>query len=150
MSLRKEALYREIVRASGIEPLPGVTAWLAELKAAAIPCAIASSTHRLNIEIVLEVIGLTSSFSAIVSAEDVTHGKPDPQVFLRAAERLQFEPQHCVVFEDAHVGIEAAHAANMRVIAVATTHPQGELRAADMAVERLDELSVAAVVRLLG
>ncbi len=89
-------------------------------------------------------------FSVVVSAEDVVHGKPDPEVFLTAAKRLHLEPKRSVVFEDAHVGIEAAHAAGMDVIAVTTTHSLEELRAADLVVRRLDELSVAQVSALLS
>ena len=139
---RKEALYREIVARSDIAPLPGVVEWLHRLHEANVPCAVASSTERLNIDAVLKRIGLEETFAAIVSAEDVVHGKPSPEVFLKAAERLQLAPEHCVVFEDAYVGIEAGHAAGMRVVAVTTTHSMEELKAADIVVRRLDELAV--------
>jgi len=145
LSLRKEELYREIVLEKGLEPLPGVRTWLARLAAAAVPCAIGSSTHRRNIEVSLDVLGLRGFFREIVSAEDVSHGKPDPEVFLKAAEKISVPPNRAVVFEDAHVGIEAAHRAGMRVIAVATTNPLAELGKADLAVERLDELDVAKI-----
>jgi beta-phosphoglucomutase len=79
----------------------------------------------------------------------VSHGKPDPEVFLKAAERLELEPQRCLVFEDAYVGIEAGHAAGMKVIAVTTTHMAEELRAADLVVRRLDELSLEQTEELL-
>lgn len=142
---RKEALYREIVGQSDIAPLPGVVEWLHRLAEAGVPCAVASSTQRLNIDAVLSRIGLQDAFRAIVSAEDVVHGKPNPEVFLRAAGKLDLSPARCVVFEDAHVGIEAAHAAGMMVVAVATTHPATELSAADLVVSRLDELSIEQV-----
>jgi len=145
LSLRKEELYREIVLEKGLEPLPGVRTWLARLAAAAVPCAIGSSTHRRNIEVSLDVLGLRGFFREIVSAEDVSHGKPDPEVFLKAAEKISVPPNRAVVFEDAHVGIEAAHRAGMRVIAVATTNPLAELGKADLAVERLDDLDVAKI-----
>ncbi len=74
---RKEALYREIVARSEIAPLPGVVAWLERLRAADVPCAVASSTQRLNIDTVLERIGLKAAFREIVSAEDVVHGKAE-------------------------------------------------------------------------
>jgi len=131
ISLRKEALYREIVKEQGLEALPGVRTWLERLAAAGVPRAIGSSTHRENIEVSLDVLGLRAYFTAIVSAEDVSHGKPDPEVFLKAAEKLGMPPERCVVFEDAHVGIEAAQRAGMRVIAVATTNPLEDLAKAD-------------------
>lgn len=145
---RKEALYREIVRQSEIAPLPGVVEWLRRLHDAVIACAVASSTQRLNIDAVLERIGLQNAFSPIISAEDVVHGKPNPEVFQKAANRLGFAPERCVVFEDAHVGIEAAHVAGMKVVAVTTTHPATELAAADLVVRQLDELTVERIGQL--
>ena len=147
LSLQKEALYREIVKERGLSPLPGVKAWLQTLADAGVPCAIGSSTHRLNIETSLEIIHLAEFFTAIVSAEDVTHGKPAPDVFLKAAEKIHHVPRMCVVFEDAHAGIEAARNAGMKVVAVATTNPLGDLGAADLAVERLDQIGIAAIDR---
>jgi|SRR6266850_2552857 len=150
LALRKEALYREILRAGRIAPLPGVVNWLNRLRAAAVPCSIASSTHRENIECALGALGLENVFTAMVSAEDVTHGKPDPEVFLLAAQKLGVAPKRCVVFEDAHVGIEAAKAAGMKVIGVATTHPAETLQDADRVVRQLDELSVAELSQWFG
>ena len=143
LSLRKEELYREIIRRDGIRALPGVLEWLSQLRDASVPCAIGSSTHRLNIETTLDKLGLVEYFCAIVSAEDVSHGKPHPEVFLLAAQKLGVESSQCVVFEDAHVGIEAARAAGMKVVGVATTHPSDSLNDADRVVHRLDELAVS-------
>ncbi len=89
--------------------------------------------------------GQFARISTIVSAEDVTRGKPDPQVFLLAAERLSMPPARSVVFEDTLVGLEAAHAAGMRVVAVAGTNPPERLTHADRVVRRLDELSAASL-----
>jgi len=142
LSLRKEALYREIVRELGIEALPGVREFLQALKEQGIPCVIASSTHRENITTTLEVIGLEEYFAAMVTSEDVKRGKPDPEVFLTAATRIEVAPADAVVFEDALVGIAAAKAAGMRVVAVASTEPRDRLAHADWVVDRLDELTV--------
>jgi len=143
LSLRKEAIYREVVREQGMTALPGVEAWLQILREAEIPCVIASSTHRENITTTLEMLGLGDFFAAIISAEDVKRGKPDPEVFLTAAKRIEVEPQDAVVFEDALVGIAAAKAAGIRVVGVATTEPKEKLAHADWVVDRMDELSVA-------
>ena len=145
---RKEALYRELVAQGKIAPLPGVVEWLHRLHEAGVPCAVASSTHRLNIDAVLERIGLQKAFRAIISAEDVKHGKPNPEVFVKAAERLGAVAGRSVVFEDAYVGIEAAHAARMKVVAVATTHSGEQLSAADIVVRQLDELTIERVAAL--
>jgi beta-phosphoglucomutase family hydrolase len=150
LSLRKEALYREIVLEWGLKPLAGVVTWLTQLHEAGIPCAIGSSTHRLNIETGLASIGLEDRFQVIITAEDVSHGKPDPEVFLNAASRLSVAPESCVVFEDALVGVEAAHRGGMKVVAVATTNPIELLNGADIAVHQLDELSVTRLRELIG
>jgi HAD superfamily hydrolase (TIGR01509 family) len=142
LSLRKEALYREVIAEWGIDALPGVREWLEALRTAGVPCAIGSSTHRLNIETSLSQLGLGEFFQAKITAEDVSRGKPDPEVFLKAAERLGFSGDRAVVFEDALVGLEAAQAAGCKRVAVATTHPAEELVHADRVVHRLDELSV--------
>jgi len=147
LSLRKEELYREVVAERGLEPLPGVRVWLERLRDAGVPCAIGSSTHRANIDLSLGLIGLGEFFSGIVTAEDVRQGKPHPDVFLTAAARIDRPAARCVVFEDAFVGIEAARAGGMKVVAVATTHPLADLTAADLAVSRLDELEVATLAK---
>jgi len=143
LSLRKEELYRNVVTEDGLTALPGVKDWLQQLADAGIPCVVGSSTHRLNIETSLEIIHLREYFADIVSAEDVNHGKPAPDVFLKAAGKIHRDPKVCVVFEDAHVGIQAARNAGMKVVGVATTHPIADLGEADTAVHRLDELNVA-------
>ena len=147
LSLRKEALYREVVAKRGLSALPGVRVWLERLREAGVPCAIGSSTHRANIDLSLGMIGLREFFSSIVTAEDVRQGKPHPEVFLTASARIERPAAHCVVFEDAFVGIEAARAGGMKVVAVATTHPLAELTAADLAVSRLDELEPGMLAR---
>src|SRR4051794_20980909 len=82
LSLRKEALYRIIVKERGVEALPGVAEFLRRLREARVPCAVGSSTHRLNIDTILDVLGFTGFFDVIVTAENVRHGKPHPEVFL--------------------------------------------------------------------
>jgi len=139
-SLRKEFLYREIVRQRGIDPLPGVTELLRLLRDHGVPCSVASSTHRENIETIFDAIGIREYFAAVVTAEDVSHGKPDPEVFLKGAEKIARKPEHCVVFEDALVGIEAGLAAGARVVAVATTNDIGQLGKAHAAVHSLQQV----------
>ncbi|MEM0896047.1 MAG: HAD family phosphatase [Verrucomicrobiota bacterium] len=150
LGLRKEELYRELIRREGIEPLEGVLPLLDSLKVAGIPCSVGSSTPRKNVDTIIEMIGLKNHFSAITTAEDVTRGKPEPDVFLKAAEKVEREPSKCVVFEDAHVGIKAGLAAGMKVIAVATTHPAKSLGDAHLVVERLTEISVEKMTALVG
>ena len=144
LGLRKEALYREIIRRDGILPLPGVVTLLTALHRAGIPCSVGSSTDRANIDLIMEITGLAPWFAAITAAEDVQRGKPDPQVFVKAAEKIARDPRNCVVFEDAHVGIEAALAAGARAIAVCTTHPADSFASsgAHRIVRTLEEIDV--------
>ncbi len=139
----KEELYRDLVRQHGIEPLPGIRDLLAALHQAAIPCAIGSSTERANLDLLLDLMDLRKFFRVIVSGEEVTHGKPDPSIFLLAAQRLGVAPHDCVVIEDALVGLEAARRAGMPVLAVATTEPLDALRGATAAVPSPADITVA-------
>jgi len=139
-SLRKEFLYRQIIREHGIQPLPGVVELLELLGQHGVPCSVASSTHRENIETIFDAMGLRGYFRAVVTSEDVSHGKPDPEVFLKSAAMIGRDPGNCVVFEDAHVGIAAGRDAGAKVIAVATTHSVEELGMADAAVHSLLEV----------
>jgi HAD superfamily hydrolase (TIGR01509 family) len=149
LSLRKEALYREIVQAEGIRPLPGSAEWLRTLRAAGVPCVVGSSTDRLNITTILGLMGLEDCFCGMVTSEDVSQGKPHPEVFLKAAEKAGRPPGRCVVFEDALVGIAAARAGGIKVVGVATTHPPEEIAHADRVVRRLDELTLESMEALL-
>lgn len=139
-SLRKEALYREIIAREGIRALPGVKSLLEMLDAQGVPCAVGSSTHRENIEVVLDILGVRERFKALVTAEDVSHGKPDPEVFVKSANAIGIKPENCVVFEDAPVGVEAGLKAGSRVIAVATTNEKSALRRANAVVDTLQEV----------
>jgi beta-phosphoglucomutase family hydrolase len=133
----KEAHYRNQVRERGIDLLPGVRRWLARLSAEGWRQAIASAAPLANVEAIVAALEIAPFFDAFVSAEDVQRGKPDPQVFLIAAERLTVAPARCVVVEDAPAGLEAARRAGMRAIGVRTTH--ADLRA-DIVVDTLDDL----------
>lgn len=150
LSLRKEALYREVVVERGLEALPGVHTFLERLKDAGVQNCIGSSTHRENIDTILGVLGFIGLFGGIVTAEDVSHGKPDPEVFLKAAKKIDCAPSQCVVFEDALAGIQAARSGGMKVVGVATTHPAAELQMTDRVVGRLDELTVADLIALIS
>jgi HAD superfamily hydrolase (TIGR01509 family) len=147
---RKEVLYRDILRRDGITPLPGVVSLLREMRSLGLPRALGSSSPRLNIETVTVIAGLEGLFDAVVCAEDVTVGKPDPQVFLKAAEKIGRVPAKCIVFEDAHVGIEAGKRAGMKVVAVATTHPLETLTEADVALPNLSGVTVEQLLAAVG
>lgn len=137
LSEEKESRFRALVRAHGIEPLPGVREWVARLHVEGWRHAIATSAPRLNLETMADAMQMRHFFGAAVAAEDVTHGKPDPEVFLLAASRLGAEPHRSIVVEDAPTGIEAGARAGMRTIGVSLMHT---LPAADVYVGTLPEL----------
>ncbi len=138
---RKEELYRELVREQGVRVLPGARELLTALRDAGIPRSVGSSTPRSNLDAIFAATGLGELFDEVVCGDDVINGKPAPDVFLLAAKKLGLAPADCIVIEDAHVGIAAAHAAGMKVLAVATTHPLDELAVADSAVVSLEEIT---------
>ena len=150
LDLRKEELYRELLRENPITELPGVRNLLHGLKDAGIPAVVGSSTPRRNLEVCIEVLGLEGLFHDLVSADDVTHGKPDPEVFLKAAARIDRDPGRCVVFEDSLHGIEAGLAGGMKVVGVATTHEADKLTTAHKIIHRLTEITVPVLEDLVG
>lgn len=127
----KEERFRELVRRDGLVPLPGAAAWIARLANAGWRQAIASSAPRANVETMVAALGFAEVLGTFVGAEDVTRGKPDPEVFLTAAERVAVPPARCVVVEDAAAGIEAARRARMANIGLGVP-------GADLTVPSLD------------
>lgn len=147
ISAAKEARFRDLLRETAIAPLPGVRHWLERLRADGWRQAVASSAPRRNLEAMIEALVIDQFFEASVGAEDVAHGKPEPDVFLLAAARLGVPPASCIVVEDAPAGVEAGHRAGMHVIGTCSTHHE---LAADLVVSSLDELPGDAFERLLG
>jgi beta-phosphoglucomutase len=149
---RKEELYRAAA-GRGVELLPGVFVLLERLHQAGFLQAIASSAPRANLDLILHLTGIERFLQAVVASEDTQRGKPDPQVFLVAAERLRVPPPRCVVVEDAVAGVQAARAAHMKSIAVRFVghHPETALRqaGADLVVATLEEVTVDTVEALL-
>ncbi|AQU69973.1 HAD family hydrolase [Streptomyces niveus] len=115
--IAKNSLYLELARAS-TEVFPEMRKFVERLYARGVPMAVASGSSRAAIEAVLDGTGLDAYFTLTVSAEEVPHGKPAPDVFLEAARRLGADPADCVVLEDAPPGVVAARAAGMRCVAV--------------------------------
>lgn len=148
LDARKEVYYRELIP-SRVRLLPGAGELLRALREAGARQAVGSSGPRANVEATLASLGLRPFFQALVAAEDVAEGKPAPDVFLVAAERLGVPPRRCVVLEDAAVGVQAALAAGMRCLAVATTRPPKELSAAHRVVMDLLEVRAEDLHRMV-
>ena len=142
----KEAEYRRLVEVHGLTPLPGAAAWIRRLHAAGWKQAIASSAPKANVAVMLRVLGVDTTLDAIVAAEDVSAGKPDPQVFLKAAAAVGVPSDRCIVVEDAAVGLEAARRAGIKAIGVGRA-PELE---ADLVVASLEDLAADAFARLIG
>ncbi|HEV3299887.1 MAG TPA: HAD family phosphatase [Planctomycetaceae bacterium] len=138
---RKEALFREII-SRDFPAMEGAVELIESLVHAGFRVAVGSSGPAENVQLSIEQLGVGRLLSATVTGDDVKRGKPDPQVFLIAAERMRVPPARCVVVEDAPVGVEAARRGGMHVIALASTGRTVEqLRAADLVVNSLRELS---------
>ena len=134
----KEAIYRKIY-APEIVPMPGLVDLLERLRPAGIRCAVGSSGYKPNVDFVLEKCKIGPYFDIRISGDMVSHCKPDPEIYLKAAAELGLEPAECVVFEDAKAGIESARRAGAgRIVALATTHDRKTLAgetAADVIVD---------------
>jgi len=121
--LRKEEIYREIASSDGIPLAKGSKEFLERIQPEPFRCAIGTSTERKNVELAIKQHDLSEFFSASACSEDVQVGKPNPEVFLKAAAGLSILSTQCVVFEDSPHGIEAAINANMKSVALTTSHP---------------------------
>ena len=128
---RTYAIYLDLVP-SLLEAFPGVQDLIQECRNAGLLLAVASSADSIKVHANLEKIGLPVQFwDTVVTGEAVLNKKPAPDIFLTAAEKLGVTPAECVVVEDAVNGLQAANAAVMRCVAVATTFPAGQLMEAD-------------------
>ncbi|MDB5243246.1 MAG: family phosphatase [Spirosoma sp.] len=146
----KESIYRELY-APHLQPTSGLLAFLDKLKAENIKLAVGTSAPVSNVSFTLDGLPLRPYFDVIVDASMIQHGKPNPEIYLTAAQRLGIDPTCCVVFEDALAGIEAGLRAGMTVIALATTHTHAELAdtGAALIVDDFTGLTVDAVRALV-
>jgi HAD superfamily hydrolase (TIGR01509 family) len=143
LARRKAELFEE--KMAKIPFFPGARELVQSL-AEEVPLAIASGALRAEIEAILEAGGLRSAFMTIVGADDVARGKPDPEPYLTAMQRLAprapgLRPEHCLVVEDSMPGIAAGLAAGMKVMAVAHSYPPAKLKAAHRVVDSLAGVS---------
>jgi beta-phosphoglucomutase family hydrolase len=124
---QKETLYKKIYRPV-MHEIPGVIDLFKQAKNLGIPMAIASAAGIDNVDFILDNLKISDYFDTIVSARDVKNGKPDPEIFLLAAKRLNVDPSACLVFEDSIFGLEGAQNAGMRAVAITTGYPAAELQ----------------------
>ena len=129
--------------------LPGAREWLETFSAGGLPQALASSSSPNSIDIILGVLGARHYFTVILSGRDLP-SKPDPHLFLLAAQRMRVQPEGCLVIEDAVVGVNAAKAAGMTCLAVATTNHAESLRAADLVCASLADVRKDDILNLFA
>lgn len=146
----KEAFFRELLRRD-FPAMDGAAELIQALHQAGFRLAVGSSGPPDNVKLVLDHLRSRACFDGVVTGTDVKRGKPDPQVFLLAAERIGVAPPQCVVIEDAPAGVAAAHAAGMKCIAIASTGRVREsLAAAEAIVNSLRELNPVRIAQLLS
>jgi beta-phosphoglucomutase len=137
---QKEEAFRNYIK-DNIKPFPQVIEILSAMAAADFKLAIVSSATLENIRLITEVLEINKLFDLFITGKDVSLGKPSPQGFLTAAERLRIMPGNCIVIEDAAAGVSAAKTGGMYCVAVTNTSSRKDLAAADVVVDRLDQVS---------
>ncbi len=130
----KEALFRELYK-KDVHPLEGLIPFLSKLKEGSIPRAIATSAPRENVDFTLQYTDMGGFFDTILDESFVSNGKPDPEIYLKSAKALGFDPANCIIFEDSLSGIEAGKAAGCKVVGVTTTHSPEELSKTDFIID---------------
>ncbi|MGA3192403.1 MAG: HAD family phosphatase [Candidatus Bathyarchaeia archaeon] len=125
------------------QPVKGVIELICKLKEEHVKLAVASSSHRRLVQYVLRKLEITELFDSIITAEDVAHGKPDPEIFLMSAKRLKVSPAECLVVEDAKLGVEAAKKAGMKCLGYRNPHSGNQdLSKADIVTDDFSSLDV--------
>ena len=145
-SWKKE--YEKILNDLEIRPIKGFLEFNKKLNKLGIKKIIATGSHKRNALIVLKSFGIEKEFD-IVGNEDVKQRKPDPELFLMAAKKLNSKPQDCVVFEDSPVGIRAAKKAKMRCVALITTYPLNllEKENPDLMINNYTEIDIEKILK---
>ena len=143
----KEKSFRQNI-GKNIKPFSGVIELMKSLAEGQFKMALATSTPMENVRLLIAGLGIAEYFESIVSDEDVTEGKPNPQVFLVAARRLGVKPENCIVIEDSVAGVTAAKRAGMRCLAVTNTNPRDSLGEADLVVDSLEEVTASDLIKL--
>lgn len=146
--LEKEAMYRELYQPF-IAPVPGLLEFLEQLQLHHIPMAIATSGITVNIEFMFDHLPIRKYFKEVIHSAHIKKGKPDPEIYIRSAEKLGVDPSGCIAFEDALVGIKSAKDAGMKVIALTTTHTVKELSEADVVIENYTQINVQLLENLI-
>jgi HAD superfamily hydrolase (TIGR01509 family) len=150
MSEEIEATFRTVFKAHA-KPLPGLDRLIRECYQAGVPMAVASAAIRNNVDFVVDALGYRKYFRCMVTGDEITNAKPDPEVYLKTAGRLPVDPAQAVAFEDSYVGVGAAKNAGMKCVAVASSFPIEDLRPlADLAVPSFEAVNLEKLQELFS
>ena len=144
----KNLLYRELYKPY-IKPIDGLLPLLEEVKAAGIPINIATSGSPANVRFMFEHIPIAPYFQHVIDASEVIHGKPDPEIFLKAAQYAAADPKKCIAFEDSLAGVASAKAAGMKVIGITTMETAEDLKDTDAVIGDYTEVNLAMLEKLM-
>ncbi len=147
MEFDKEAMFRDIY-AEHVKPIQGLPTFIDELKSNHVKTGIATSAPLLNLELILSKLPLRATMESLLSSEDVSKHKPDPEVYLKSAANLGIQPERCVVFEDSFSGVTAGKAAGAKVVGVLSTYKKEELPPCDAYINHYDEIDYQSIIKL--
>lgn len=137
----KLVYFKEIMETKGIDPIPFAEELLKTVRKLPVQMALATSSRRMKMKMVMEKLNFLQYFDEIVTGEEVFNSKPAPDIFLRAAEKLKLHATECIVIEDASTGVTAAKSAGMTCIAITTTHSKDQLQHADLVIDTFKEIN---------
>jgi HAD superfamily hydrolase (TIGR01509 family) len=144
----KEALYRNLYK-SEIKPMKGLIGFLDLLNKHNIARAIGTSAPQSNVEFTLSATGTEKYFPIILNDSDIQHSKPNPEIYLKAAQRLGFDPSNCIVFEDSLSGVKAGKASGAKMVGITTTHSKSELRETDFVIDNFEDLDPLELIQIV-
>lgn len=146
-SHEKEKLFRELYE-NEIQPLKGLESFLIDLEKHHIPSAVATSAPLENVDFILAKTGLRKYFRSVLYDKHVDKGKPEPEIYIKAAAALNFKPSECIVFEDSLAGVKSGLAAGCKVVGVLTTHTKEELKGTHLNIRDFSEINLEDLEKL--
>jgi beta-phosphoglucomutase len=146
--LAKEEIYRKLYQPY-ISPIHGLLEFLKDLHDQGIVMAIATSGIQVNIDFMFQHIPIKQYFKEVIQSKDITKGKPDPEIFTKAAQAVGFPPEDCVVFEDSLAGVKAAKKAGIKVVALTTSEEKKDLKKADLVIKNYNEINYEKLVSMI-
>jgi beta-phosphoglucomutase family hydrolase len=147
---KKMEYFDELLNLNGIKVFPNAENLLNYFREKSIPLALATSSRKRKMRRVMLDTGFEQYFKVFITGEDVENGKPKPDMFLLAAQRLSVLPAKCLVFEDAISGVHAAKAAGMKCVAITNTHPENDLSMADLIINDFGQISETVISNLFS